>query len=69
MVYNKVIQSYMYMCAYIFFQVIFDFRLLHNIEHSSLCCTAGPCCFSVLYIVECICEAQTPELAAPLPLW
>ena len=57
------------MCEYTFFQVIFDFRLLHNIEHSSLCCTAGPCSFSVLYIVECICESQTPELSAPLPLW
>ena len=30
------------------FQVIFPFRLLHNIEESSLCYTIGPCWLFIL---------------------
>ena len=37
------------------FQILFPFRLLHNIEQSSPCYIAGPCCrSSVLNIVVCI---------------
>ena len=37
------------------FQILFPFRLLHNIEQSSPCYIAGPCCrSSILNIVVCI---------------
>ena len=32
----------------ILFQIIFPFRLLYNIEQSSLCYTVGPCWLSIL---------------------
>ena len=32
------------------FQILFPFRLLHNIEQSSLCYTVGPCWLSILNI-------------------
>ena len=35
----------------IFFQILFHYRLLQDIEYSSLCSTVGPGCLSVLYIV------------------
>ena len=34
--------------ASILFQVLFPFRLLQNIEQSSLCYTVGPCWLSIL---------------------
>ena len=33
----------------ILFQVLFPFRLLQNIEQSSLCYTVGPCWLSILF--------------------
>ena len=36
-VYRKVIQLYIYVYIYILFQIIFFYRLLQNIEYSSLC--------------------------------
>ena len=33
--------------------MLFPYRLIQNIEYSSLCYTVGPCCLSVLYIVVC----------------
>ena len=53
----------------ILFQILFPYRLLQNIEYSFLCHTGGPCWLSILYIVGCICEFQTPNLSSPLPLW
>ena len=46
--------SYTYIYIY-FFQILFPYRLLQNIEYSSLCYTVGPCWLSILYIVGCIC--------------
>ena len=43
------------MYIYILFQIFFRYWLLQDIEYSSLCYIAGPCCLSVLYIVVCIC--------------
>ena len=37
------------------FQILCPFRLLQNVEYSSLCYTAGPCWLSILNIVVCIC--------------
>ena len=39
------IHRYVYMCIYMniyIFQILFSYRLLQNIEYSSLCCTVGP---------------------------
>ena len=33
----------------ILFQILFPFRLLQNIEQSSLCYTVGPCWLSILF--------------------
>ena len=52
---SKEIQLYVYMLS-VLFQVIFPFRLSHNIEQSSLCYTVGPCWLSVLNIAVCVCH-------------
>ena len=62
-VYSKVTQLCMYTCVciyicmyvYILFHILFRYRLLQDIEYSSLCYTVDPCCLSILYIVVCIC--------------
>ena len=43
------------MNIYILFQIIFPYRLLQNIEQSSLCYRVGPGWLSILYVVVCIC--------------
>ena len=35
---------------YIPFHILFRFGLSWDTEYSSLCYTAGPCCFSILYV-------------------
>ena len=37
------------------FQILFPYRLLQNIDYSSLCSRVGPCWLSILYIVVCMC--------------
>ena len=49
----------------ILFQILFAFRLLQNIEQSSLCYTVGPCWLSILNIAMCTCQSQTPNLSPP----
>jgi len=49
-----------YMCMYIYiyvssFQILFDYRLLQDIVHSSLCYTADPCWLSIIFTVLCVC--------------
>ena len=65
LVYSKVIQ--LYIDIYILF--IFYYCLLQDIEYinSSLCCTVGPCCLSILYIIVGICSSQTPNPSLPHP--
>ena len=54
----------------ILFQILFPFRLLQNIEQSSLCYTVGPCWLSVSNIAVYTCQSQTPNLSPPtLPPW
>ena len=36
---------------YIFFQILFHFKLLQSIEYNSLCCSIGLCGLSILYTV------------------
>ena len=45
--------------AFILFQILFPFMLLHNIEQSSLCYTVGPCLLSIVDIAECSRPSQT----------
>ena len=45
----------------ILFQIRFPFRLLHNIDQSSLCYAVGPCWLSILNIAVCTCQSQTPN--------
>ena len=40
---------------YVFFNILFHYDLLQDIEYSSLCCTIGLYCLSILFIVVCIC--------------
>ena len=47
------------------FEILFPFRLLQNIEQSSLCCTVGSCWLSILKIVVCIYLSQTHNLSLP----
>ena len=37
----------------------FPYRLLQDIEYSSLCSTISLCCLSVLYTVVCICQSHS----------
>ena len=41
-----------------FFSII---GLSQDIEHSSLCCTLGPGCLSILNVIVCIYQPQTPK--------
>ena len=43
-----------------FFQILFRFRLLHNIEQDSLCYTAGSCWLPILNIVVFTSQSQIP---------
>ena len=65
-VYSKVIQLSIY--VYLFFSKFFShYRLLQDIEYSSLSYPVGPYCLSILYIVVGICKSQTPNLSFPAP--
>ena len=41
--------SFIHICVSVLFQILFPFRLLHNIEQSSLCYTVGPCWLSFFF--------------------
>ena len=60
--------SIIYVCVYILF---FHYGLSQDIKCDSLCYTVGPCCLSILYIIVCIGQPQTPTplLPCPPPLW
>ena len=45
---------YIYIYTHMIFHILFHYRLLKDIEYSSLSYT-GLCCLSILYIVVCIC--------------
>ena len=44
----------------ILLHILFLFRLLHNIEPSSMCYTVGPWGLPILNITVCTCPSQTP---------
>ena len=45
---SSVHHSSCFICVYIFFQILFHNKLLHDIEYSSLCCTIS--CYRFCYI-------------------
>ena len=47
------------------FQILFLFRLLHNIEQSSLYYTVGPCWLSILNTVMCMLIPNSLIFLAP----
>ena len=59
--------SFIHIYVSILFQILFPFRLLQNIEQSSLCYTVGPCWLFILNIVVCTDQSQTPNLSLPPP--
>ena len=54
---------YMCVCVYFLFHVLFHFGLLQDVEYSALCCTVGPRCLSILFIVS----ANPKLLIYPFP--
>ena len=40
---------------YILFYILFHYGLSQDVEYSSLCSKVGPCCFSIFYIIVCVC--------------
>ena len=51
-------KKYIYIYIYthtLFFRFFFHYKLLQDIEYSSLALTVGPYCLSILYIVGYIC--------------
>ena len=48
---GKPLYVYIHICS---FQMLFHYRLLQDIEYSSLCYTVGLCCLSIFYIVVII---------------
>ena len=42
-------QFYIHIYIYILFQILFPYRLLQDIEYSSLLYTVNPCCLSFIY--------------------
>ena len=51
--------SYTYMYI-LFFNILFHYGLSQDNEYSSLCSTVGPCCLSILNVIVCIYQPQTP---------
>ena len=65
---SDVPQSDSHIYMYVYFQILFHYRLLQGIEYSSLCYTTNLCCLSTLYIVVCICSSHIPNLSLPLSI-
>ena len=40
---------------HILFYILRHYGLSQDVEYSSLCSKVGPCCFSIFYIIVCIC--------------
>ena len=46
---------YIYIYIFFFFHILFSYRVLQDIEYTTLYYIVGPCWLSVLYTVVCIC--------------
>ena len=58
-------ESVMHIHISTLFQIVFPYRSLQSTEQSSLCCTVGLYQLSILNIVVCICQSQSPNLSLP----
>ena len=69
-VYSKMIWLYThkhthtYICIYILFKILFHYRLLQDIEYSSLCYTINPCC---LFYIQWFASVNPKLLIYPSP--
>ena len=59
--------SLIHIHIFILFKILFSCRLSQNTEQSFLCSTVGHYQLSILYIVLCICQSQSPSLSLPFP--
>ena len=53
--------------SFFFFFHIFPYGLSQAIGYSSLCYTVGPCCLSILSVIVCVYQPQTPRPSLSLP--
>ena len=60
-------ESVIHMHISTLFQISFPFRSPQSTEQSSLCCTVGSHQLSILYVVVCICQSQSPSSSHPSP--
>ena len=57
--YSKVPQIHTYI--FFFKNILFQYVSFQEIKYSSLCYTVGPCCLSILNVIVCIYQSQTPS--------
>ena len=50
-----------------FFNILFHYGLSQEIGYSLLCCTIGPCCLTILNVIVCIYQPQTPSPSLSFP--
>ena len=56
-----------YTNIYVLFHICFQYGLSQDIEYSSLSYTLGPCCLSILNVIVCNYQPQTPSPFLFLP--
>ena len=68
--YGKVTQLYIYMHS-LKKNIIYHHGLFQETGYNSLCYTAGPYCSSILNVIDCIYQPQTPcpSHSLPPPSW
>ena len=59
-------ESVIHIHVYIF-EILFPFRLLHNIEQSLLFYTVDPSWLLILNLAVYACQSQTPSVPVPTP--
>ena len=60
--------SFFLFCNHFNMFIFFHHGLSQDIEYSSLCYRAGPCCLSILNVIVCIYQPQIPSPSLSLPL-
>ena len=66
LLHSKVTQLHIY--TYSFFYIIFYHSLFQEIAYSSLCYTVRSHCLSILNVILCIYQPETPSASLSLPL-
>ena len=65
LLYSQVTQ--LYTSKHSFFYILFHYGLSLGVEYSSLYYIVGPCCLSLLNVIVCIYQLQTPSPSLPQP--